>query len=238
MDKTIYLNNNSTEQQNVNYKKNTLYLTIKTKLIISLVVSFGWLLLSLKISKPWIQDLAELTSPFWAITIVSGVALIPGFINAFLVLSLLLDKQPKLKVSNPDDSITILVSAFNEESSIFNTLKYIKKQEYKGKITTIVIDNNSTDNTSSEVRRAIDELDMDIMLLHEPKPGKFNALNYGLNFVKTKYTITLDADTLIHKHAIRYLVARINSSPKEVVAVAGSMLVRNSRDNLLAKMQE
>ena len=42
----------------------------------------------------------------------------------------------------------------------------------------------------------------------------------------------------IHNKAVNYLVLRIKSSPDEVCAVAGSMLVRNSRENLLAKIQE
>ena len=66
---------------------------------------------------------------------------------------------------------------------------------------------------------------------------RFNALNTGLTKVVTKYTITLDADTLLHKSAIRYLVSRIKSSPDDVEAVAGAVLVRNSRDNLLARIQ-
>ena len=33
-------------------------------------------------------------------------------------------------------------------------------------------------------------------------------------------------------------MARIKSSPEDVCAVAGSMLVRNSRDNWLSKIQE
>lgn len=50
--------------------------------------------------------------------------------------------------------------------------------------------------------------------------------------------VSLDADTLLHKSAIRYLVSRIKSAPKEVCAVAGSVLVRNSRKNLLTRLQE
>lgn len=50
--------------------------------------------------------------------------------------------------------------------------------------------------------------------------------------------MTLDADTLLHKSALRYIVARIESTPPDVCAVAGSVLVKNSRENLLARIQE
>lgn len=219
-------------------KSKGLYISVHAKFYISILIALLWVLISFEVSRNWISDLSKITSPMIAYIVIAGVAYVPGFMNAFLVSSLILDRQPKVKNQNPTDSVTLLIAAYNEEAGIFDTLNYIKKQKYNGYIKTIVIDNNSTDNTAKEVGRAIDELNMDILLLHEPTPGKFNALNHGLNFVDTKYVITLDADTLIHKDAINFLVSRMNSSPEDVVAVAGSMLVRNSRDNLLAKVQE
>lgn len=216
-----------------------IYLNVKTKFFLSIIVAVMWSLISFQLSKNWISDLAVITSPFFAIFIIGGIAYVPGFMNAFLISSLLLDKQPKIKEPTMvEDDVTLLISAYNEEAGIFNTLKYVKNQNYNGKIHVIVIDNNSNDNTSLEVERAMKELDMDILLLKEPKPGKFNALNYGLKHVKTEFVITLDADTLIHKNSIAYLVSRMKASSSDVCAVAGSMLVRNSRDNLLAKIQE
>lgn len=219
-------------------KLSKIYLTVKTKFHISLAISIGWVVVSYIISKPWIDDLASITSVWMAVIIITGVACVPGFINAFLLSSLLLDKQPTIKESNPTDAVTLLIAAYNEQESIYNTLKYVKDQNYEGKINTIVIDNNSNDRTSTEVQRAKKELNMDVKLIFEGNPGKFNALNSGLKLVDTKYVITLDADTLIHKSAIRYLMARMKSSPSDVCAVAGSMLVRNSRGNLLARIQE
>lgn len=215
------------------------YLSVRTKFFISIAVAFLWLIFSIHLSRSWLRDLSLIINPILALIIITGIAYIPGFMNAFLVSSLLLDKQPKLKnVTSVDEDVTILVSAFNEEQGIYDTLKYIKKQEYAGDIHVIVIDNNSKDNTSNEVLRAKEELNMDILLLHEPTTGKFNALNLGLKYVETEYVITLDADTIIHPKAVAYLVSRIKTSSQDVCAVAGSMLVRNSRDNLLAKIQE
>jgi len=48
----------------------------------------------------------------------------------------------------------------------------------------------------------------------------------------------LDADTLLHPSAIRYIMARIKSAPSDVCAVAGAVLVRNSRENIWARLQE
>lgn len=234
--KSLSIKEEQTTDETRNNRK--VYVSVKVKFYISLIIGLLWVFISYKLSKTWIYDLSNLTSPLIAYIIIGGIAYVPGFMNAFLVSSLTLDKQPRLKISNPTDDVTLLISAYNEEVGIYNTLKYVKTQEYDGRIRTIVINNNSSDNTDEEVIRAMKELDMDILLLHEKTPGKFNALNHGLTYVETDYVITLDADTIIHKRAINNLVARIKSSQKDVAAVAGSMLVRNSREGILAKVQE
>lgn len=236
----IFLQSSKFLRQHSNSKKkhSKFYIPIKVKFFICFLISIIWLWFSYEVSKPWLTDLSEITSPLLAVLIISGIAYIPGFMNAFLISSLILDRQPKFTTLEPTEDVTLLVAAYNEENGIYNTLKYIKNQSYKGHIKTIVIDNNSTDNTALEVKRAMSDFGLDLELIHEEKAGKFNALNLGLSKVKTEYVITLDADTLIHQDAINYLVARMKSAPKDVSAVAGSMLVRNSRDNLLAKIQE
>ncbi|MEN8075336.1 glycosyltransferase [Clostridioides difficile] len=215
------------------------YISVKAKFLIALTLSILWTLFSFYVSRYWISDLAGVTNIFISIFIITGIAYVPGFINTFLVASILLDKQPEFKDNNPQNEITILIAAYNEESGIYDTLSKIKQQDYAGIINTIVINNNSSDNTVNEVYRAAKELNLkNIKCIDEPNPGKFNALNTGLNLTNTKYVITLDADTLLHSKAIRHLVSRINSAPSDISAVAGSVLVRNSRDNLLAKIQE
>lgn len=182
--------------------------------------------------------MSGVTNLFIAVFIIGGIAYVPGFMNAFLVSSILFDKQPRVKDESPMDEVTVLVAAYNEEAGIYETLRYIKEQDYRGEIKVIVINNNSNDNTVKEVYRAKGELGIDVICIDEANPGKFNALNKGIKFTKTEYVLTLDADTLLHKQAIRRLVARMNSAPIEIAAVAGSVLVRNSRDNWLSKLQE
>jgi biofilm PGA synthesis N-glycosyltransferase PgaC len=65
-----------------------------------------------------------------------------------------------------------------------------------------------------------------------------SPLNTALEKVTTPYVLTVDADTLLHPQAIRRLISRMETGPGPVAAVAGSVLVRNSRQNLLTQMQE
>lgn len=214
------------------------YIPIKAKFWISHMIAFLWMCFSFYLATPWLSDLAEVVTFPIAFLIIAGISYIPGYMNAFLVMSLLLDRQPPFKKVTPDDELTILIAAYNEEDKIYRTLSYIAGQDYVGKMNVIVINNNSSDKTCDEVRRAIRDLPLSIELMHEPKPGKFHALNHALEFVETPYLVTIDADTMLHPSSIRFLVARMKSSPSDVCAVAGAVLTQNSRENIWTKIQE
>jgi len=211
---------------------------VKTKFLLSHAIACSWLFFSIYLSIPWINYLGSIVTKPVAILIITGIAYLPGYINAFIIASLLMDRQPVFTTTNPQEPVTIIIACRNEEATIRNTLKYIAKQDYQGKIRTIVVDNGSIDQTAAMARKAGDELDLDLLILHEAVPGKFNALNAALGYVDTDYVLTLDADTLLHKSALRYIVARIKTTPSDVCAVAGSVLVRNSRENFITKLQE
>lgn len=214
------------------------YIPVRLKFYIGHAVASIWVLFSILISLPWLVDLAEVVKLPFALLIITGIAYVPGYLNAMLVSSLLMDRQPKFKVESPSKEVTLLIAAWNEEAVIHSTLKYIKNQDYEGPVKVIVIDNNSTDRTFEKALEAGEELDLNLLVIKESNPGKFNALNAGLKHVTTDLVLTLDADTLLHKSALRYIVARIESTPSDVCAVAGSVLVKNSRENLLARVQE
>lgn len=224
-------------QANIKTKKSH-YIPVKIKFALSHLFALLWTIISIILSIPWVKDLSEIVTLPLALLIITGIAYIPGYLNAFLVVSLIFDKQPPFKDENPSKDIAILIAARNEAENIDNTLSYIAKQDYNGHIKVFVIDNGSSDNTSLVALESGNKLNLDITVIREDNPGKFNALNTALKFVSTDLVITLDADTLLHKSAVRYLIARIESAPKNVCAVAGSVLVRNSRENFITRIQE
>ncbi len=214
------------------------YIAVRTKFWIGHAIAALWTTFSIIVSLPWVFELGIIVSLPIAVFIIAGISYLPGYVNAFMVVSLLLDQQPSFKVSDPDIPITIIIACHNEEKNIGTTLKYIKQQDYRGIINTIVVDNNSSDETGKIAMEAAEELSLPVQILREPKPGKNHALNKALKYVDTEYVITLDADTLLHKSAVRYLVSRKESAPQGVCAVAGAVLVRNSRKNFIARIQE
>lgn len=218
--------------------RNTFYVPVVAKFFISHGFAALWMVVSVYVSLPWLYDLADVITFPVALLIIGGIAYIPGYLNAFLVISLILDRQPPFKTEWPYEPVTILIACRNEENKIVNTLQYIKNQDYPGDIHVVLIDNGSIDRTSEEAKITAECLGLSLRIIREEVPGKFNALNTGLKEVNTRYVITLDADTLLHQSAVRYLVSRILSAPDDVCAVAGAVLVRNSRKNWLTKIQE
>jgi len=213
------------------------YLSVGQKFAIALVFALGWLGFSIWISIPWIKSLATHVTLPVSIIIISLLAFLPGFIVALLFAALVLDRQPGFKVTDPTESVSVLIAALNEEEVIAATLESLAEQDYRGSCRVILIDNGSTDNTVDVARSTATNIGLNLTILSEETKGKSHALNRGLEEVTSELLITVDADTLLQRSAIRLLVARLESSPSNVAAVAGCVLVRNTRNSFWSKLQ-
>ncbi|HEY8718351.1 glycosyltransferase family 2 protein, partial [Pengzhenrongella sp.] len=214
------------------------YLSVGAKFTLAMAFTVVWVCLSVWISGGWVRDLVPVTGVVLAWVIVILVAYLPGAIVAFLAVSLLLDRQPPLRVASPTTGLTVIIAARNEERGIGETIAAISRTDYAGPVFVILADNGSTDGTCDAARATAADLGISLRIICEPTPGKSNALNTALPHVDTPYVVTVDADTLLHKESLRRLVSRLESAPSDTAAVAGTVLVRNSRVNLLTRMQE
>ncbi len=193
---------------------------------------------SIWFSLPWYEDLSYVIGPFLAYFFITFIAIIPGFMNAFVAMALLLDKRPPVLAEQFYPSVTILVAAYNETSAIASSLRSIFLQDYKGSIQIIVINDGSTDNTLQVVTELLSEHSNLEVINLQKNGGKAAALNHGLTQCKTDIVITIDADSYILQNGIRHLVGRYLSDPVNTKAVAGEILIRNSRENWITKAQE
>jgi biofilm PGA synthesis N-glycosyltransferase PgaC len=214
------------------------YVSVTAKFVVAQALAAGWLGLSVWLSLPWLRELAAAITIVPAVVAVCLIAYLPGWLVAFLAVSLLLDRQPPLRRTHPAVPVTVLIAARNEADRIQETIAYVAGQDYPGPIEVLVADNGSTDGTRTVAEAFGAATGQPVRCVSEPHPGKSHALNTGLAAVRTELVITLDADTVLHPRAVRQLVARLLSAPPDVQAVAGSVLVRNSRDNLWTRMQE
>ncbi|QWD67151.1 glycosyltransferase family 2 protein [Polynucleobacter sp. MWH-Aus1W21] len=214
------------------------YITVHTKFVIASIVGLAWGSFSIWYSQPWFLDLSVHVGPFLAFFLITFIAIIPGCMNAFVFTSLLLDKRPPVIEDQKNPEVTILIAAFNEGMAIDSTLEGIRKQNYLGPMRVIVVDDGSTDNTS-DVVRSKQATNPNIELISLTKNGgKAAALNQGLKISKSAIVISVDADSYLHVDAIKNLVGRFISDPLNTKAVAGEILIRNSRTNWITKAQE
>jgi biofilm PGA synthesis N-glycosyltransferase PgaC len=212
------------------------YVRVRGKFALAVALSVAWLAFTVWVALPWMRDLARLATWPVALIVVGGIALVPGLMNAFLAASLLLDRRPRRRSYVRYPPVSILIAAYNEEQSIGETLQSLALQDYPGEFEAIVIDDGSTDRTAS----IVEALDYPWLRLlrQETNLAKSAALNRGLAAARHALIVTLDGDSYLFKDSLRNLVGRYLSDPPGTRAVAGTMLVRNSRETWVTKAQE
>jgi poly-beta-1,6-N-acetyl-D-glucosamine synthase len=213
------------------------YIALRAKLLIVVAAALGWAGFSLWISIPWMEALGHSITLPLAVAVILGIAIVPGYLNANLVASLLIDRPPALRfdLSHPD--VTVVIACFNEEETIEETIDYAERQDYPGEMRILVADDGSTDRTAELARRRSAQ-SPHISVLRLPHRGKARTLTRALAEVTTPLVATVDADTLLMRSALKRLVARFLVSPPDTAAVAGAVFVRNSRRNLFTRAQE
>lgn len=106
--------------------------------------------------------------------------------------------------------ISIIVPFYNAE----NTLKYAIESllyQYCDGLEIILIDNNSTDQ-SSMVARQLATQDSRIKLLTEPKQGVVFAANLGMKAAQGEYIARMDADDIAHSDRLEKQFKHLESN--------------------------
>lgn len=217
--------------------------SIPLKFAAAFLLAASWTGLSIWLSLPWLSDLSAATHPAFAVLAILFIAYVPGFMNAFLFATLALDRRPARLHPSAYPPLSILVAAYNEANGIQDTLRSLARQDYAGPFEILVLNDGSTDGTADVVRRTLDELTLPKwatcrLVDYHQNAGKAAVLNRGLALAQHGLIVTIDGDSWIHPDGLRHLVERLMSDPPETQAVAGAVLVRNSRANFLTSAQE
>lgn len=147
-----------------------------------------------------------------------------------------------LKIDYTWPSITVVISAYNEEATIYRAVKSLSKVPYKN-LEVLVVNDGSRDGTF-ELLKAKFKLspsfsDRDypfrvyqshklkgLIVIDQENLGKANALNNALLIASGKYIVTLDADTVVEKDAFFHAIQLIESDDN-CHAVGGTLRVLN-----------
>jgi poly-beta-1,6-N-acetyl-D-glucosamine synthase len=219
------------------------YIPVRYKLLLASLAALAWFGLSLWLAGHWADQLTDLVGLIPAWIIIAGIALIPGLANAFLLAGLLLDRRPDYQRTAGFPPVTILVAAYNEEDCIRATIMTVALQEYDGPVEIIVIDDGSADRTAGIVEqlsaetRFRDNVSLRLLRMGQ-NGGKARALNAGLREAAHDLIVTIDADTWMRQGSLAAIVSNLIDGPPNTAAAAGTVLVRNSRRNLLTRLQE
>jgi poly-beta-1,6-N-acetyl-D-glucosamine synthase len=216
--------------------RGVVWLGLRGRFAVTMVVALGWAGGSVWLDWAWAQDLGRVITLFGAWVVIVGIAVLPGYLNAQLLASLVVDRPPRGELPDRCPDVTVLVAAYNEQVVIQDTLASLLGQDYPARMWVIVVDDGSTD-ASRDVVRAIAATDDRVRLVEAAHAGKAGALNRGLAECATDLVCTVDADTVLSPYALLRLVTRLVVSPPDTVAVAGSVQVRNGRSGMLARMQ-
>ncbi len=129
-------------------------------------------------------------------------------------------------------SIAVIISAYNEEKVINQTISTLLDSTYP-KFEIIVVNDGSKDDTLSVVKREYGS-NPRVQIYTQENTGKAIALNFGITKTNADVIISLDADTIFTPDTLS-LLARHFVDP-QIGAVAGNAKVGN-RNNLLTKFQ-
>jgi glycosyltransferase involved in cell wall biosynthesis len=107
------------------------------------------------------------------------------------------------------DKVTIVIPTYNEEKYIGRTIENINSQIGIEGINIIIADGKSTDNTLKTIKYYQSQYKkLKIKIIEGGKVAE--GRNKGSDYVKTKYTLFLDADsTLIEKDNIKYNIEKM-----------------------------
>lgn len=142
-------------------------------------------------------------------------------------------KQKEMAVdSSYQPSVSVVISAYNEEKVISRTIDSILKNHYPV-MEVIVVNDGSTDHTPEVIRENFKD-NRRVRLISKRNTGKALSINLGVKKAKGEIVVLLDADTLMAPNAISLLVPHFKN--KKVAAVSGNVKVGNIR-NLLTTWQ-
>lgn len=162
-----------------------------------------------------------------------GVAIVLGILRSVLIVGFAYFRRPPRWLDDEyKPSVTVLISAFTEESVIANTVSSVLASDYEN-LDVLVIDDGSTDHTLEVLINTYGS-DSRVRIVHQKNRGKAQALNHGYRLTDSEIVVAIDADTMILPDGISRMVRHF-SNPA-VGAVAGNAKVGN-RTNLVTRLQ-
>ncbi len=133
--------------------------------------------------------------------------------------------------------VAVVMPAFNEEHAIASSLRSILEVDYPAELLQIIaVNDGSTDDTITEMRRVAEESGGRIEVIDFPENrGKRAAMAAGIRATDAEIIAFVDSDSELERDAMAKLVQAFDD--ERVGAVCGHAEVLNVRETWLTKMQ-
>jgi len=127
--------------------------------------------------------------------------------------------------------ISIVICTYNGTSRLSQTLKALAELDVTSvpSVELVLVDNASTDNTTSFVQSHWEMLGSPypLTILQETNPGKIHAQNLGLNNVKTAYALICDDDNSLFPNYLAIGYEILTNHPR-IGALGGQGIVEST----------
>lgn len=131
-------------------------------------------------------------------------------------------------------TISFLVPAYNEESTLEDTINSLIGVDYPSKKKEIIIINDGSKDNTLKIAQELAKRYSCVKVLDKPNSGKANSLNAALKIAKGELCAVVDADSYPKKDAVMKMVGHFEE--EGVAAVTSRVLVKN-KENYLERFQ-
>lgn len=125
--------------------------------------------------------------------------------------------------------VSVIIPAWNEEVGLIHTVGSLLKNSYPN-LEIVVVNDGSTDNSDALMRDLIaenqGESSKKVIYHYQENGGKGNALNKGIRLSSGEIILTVDADGIVDKDAVKNFVAYF-ANP-HVMGAVGNVKVANT----------
>lgn len=136
--------------------------------------------------------------------------------------------------------VSVIIPEWNEEVGIISTVRSVLQNSYRY-VEVVVINDGSTDHSDAIMRAFIEHREATnhtsvktIRYCYKENGGKGSALNKGIDLATGEIIITIDADCIVEKDAIRHFVEHF-ADPNTMASV-GNVKIANT-SSFLVTMQ-
>jgi len=155
------------------------------------------------------------------------------YLSIFWLLALFDASLPQKKQFEDFPGVTVIIPAYNEEETIQTCLASVQQLNYP-RLSLIVVDDGSQDNTAEIVRAVQAKANIPFLFLQQPNKGKGAALNHALRHTTTPFYATLDADSTVEPDLLTKLMPYFSS--EDVASVLPLLKIKNPK-NIVQRIQ-